>query len=277
MLKTISRTWILLLLLSGCGVQSTNISPTVYPSSTLSTNVRWWRPTPGLTWQLQFSALPVEMGVEADVYDIDLFENDASVVEALHKQGRKVICYLSVGSREDWRPDAGQFPGEVIGKSYIGWPGERWLDIRRIDLLAPIMRARLDQCKAKGFDGVEPDNIEVFTQDSGFSITYADQLAYAQWLAAEAHARGLAIGLKNAPGMVADSLMFFDFAIIESAFFYEWIEETLPFIEAGKPVFAVEYTDTGVDFQAACDWSRENQISMIQKDRMLTSALIVCP
>ena len=33
----------------------------------------------------------------------------------------------------------------------------------------------------------------------GFPLTYQDQLQYALWLADEAHKRGLAIGVKNAP------------------------------------------------------------------------------
>ena len=141
--------------------------------------------------------LPVDISIEADVYDIDLFENDAAVINALHEKGRKVICYISVGSWEDWRPDKDQFPPEVLGNDYEGWPGERWLDIRQIDILAPIMLARLDLCAAKGFDAVEPDNIEIFNNNTGFPLTYQDQLDYAMWLAKEAHARGLAIGLKN--------------------------------------------------------------------------------
>ena len=66
------------------------------------------------------------------MYDIDLFDNDVAAVAALHAQGSVVICYISVGSWEDWRPDAGQFPSEVLGNDYEGWPGEKWLDIRRI-------------------------------------------------------------------------------------------------------------------------------------------------
>jgi len=237
----------------------------------------WWHPAPGLTWQWHLSEPPVDTSVEAEVYDIDLFDNDASVVETLHDQGRKVICYISVGSREDWRPDAGQFPPEVLGKDYDGWPGEKWLDIRRIDLLAPIMRLRLDLCKAKGFDAVEPDNIQIYDNDTGFPSTYADQLAYAHWFADEAHARGLAIGLKNAADMVADSLPFFDFAITEDCFVQGWYSQVLPFIAAGKPVFAAEYTDTGVDFQAACTWGRLHNVSFIQKHRILTAFRITCP
>ncbi|MGB8252431.1 MAG: endo alpha-1,4 polygalactosaminidase, partial [Anaerolineaceae bacterium] len=167
--------------------------------SSAENSLDWWHPTPGLTWQWHLSDPPVDTGVDAQVYDIDLFDNESSVIQELHGQGRKVICYISVGSWEDWRPDADQFPVEVLGNDYEGWPGEKWLDIRRIDLLAPIMRARLDLCKARGFDGVEPDNIEIYDNDTGFPLTYTDQLTYARWLADEAHSRGLAIGIKNAP------------------------------------------------------------------------------
>jgi len=237
----------------------------------------WWRPAPGLTWQWHLSEPPVDTSVDADVYDIDLFDNDASVIDELHAQGRKVICYISVGSQEDWRPDADQFPAEVLGNDYDGWPGEKWLDIRRIDLLAPILRARLDLCKAKGFDAVEPDNIEIYDNNTGFPLTYADQLAYAHWLADEAHARGLAIGIKNAPDMVTDSLSFFDFAITEDAFYYNWAEQMLPFIAAGKPIFAAEYTDMDVDFDAACTWGRQHNVSFILKNRTLTAFRVICP
>jgi hypothetical protein len=234
-----------------------------------------WQPQPGLLWQWQLDG-DIDISVEADVYDIDLYV-DQAVVDELHARGIKTICYISVGSWEDWRPDADKFPEVVLGKDYEGWPGEKWLDIRQIDLLAPIMRARLDLCAAKGFDGVEPDNIEIHDNDTGFPLTYADQLAYARWLAEEAHARGLAIGIKNAPDMVADSLAFLDFAITEDAFFYGWIDAMLPFITAGKPVFAAEYTDMDVDFSAACDWGRLHNINFILKRRSLGAYRQICP
>ncbi len=237
----------------------------------------WWHPVPGLTWQWHLSEPPVDTTVDAQVYDIDLFDNGASVVKTLHDQGRKVICYISVGSCEDWRPDVNQFPPELLGKDYEGWPGEKWLDIRRIDLLALIMRHRLDLCKTKGFDAVEPDNIEIHNNDTGFPITYADQLTYARWLADEAHMRGLAIGLKNAADMVADALASFDFAITEDCFDQGWCQQVLPFVAAGKPVFAAEYTDTGVDFGAACAWGCLHNVNFIQKNRILTAFRNTCP
>jgi len=155
-----------------------------------------WRPALNSTWQWQLSP-SIDDSFDVDMYDIDLFDNDASVVAALHAQGRKVVCYISVGSWEEWRPDKDHFPATIIGNDYDGWPGEKWLDIRQIELLAPIMRARLDACQSKGFDGIEPDNIDSYTNETGFPLTYQDQLNYNIWLAEEAHTRGLSIGLKN--------------------------------------------------------------------------------
>jgi hypothetical protein len=235
-----------------------------------------WQPARGTTFQVQFEG-DLDLSVEAEVYDIDMFDSDADTVAALHALGRKAVCYISVGSWENWRPDADQFPEEVIGNAYDGRPGEKWLDIRRVDLLTPIMRARLDLCAAKGFDGVEPDNIEIFDNDSGFPISYVEQLEYATWLANEAHARGLAIGLKNAPDMAADVQPYFDFAVTEDCFEYGWCEMLSPFLEAGKPVFAIEYTDTDVDFEAACRQADQLGLSMLLKNRDLDAFLFSCP
>ena len=246
-------------------------SPLVSPSSS-----SWWHPTVGLTWQWQINDMEVDTSIEADVYDIDLYVSQ-STIDELHAKGRKVICYISVGSWEDWRPDKDQFPAEVLGNDYDGWPGEKWLDIRQIDKLAPIMRARLDLCKSKGFDAVEPDNMEIYSNNTGFPLTYEDQLRYALWLSDEAHQRGLAIGVKNAPDQVDDLVDHFDFAITEDAFFYDWTEDMEPFIEADKPIFAAEYTDLGGDFESYCEKSKELKFSTILKNRDLGAWIKFCP
>ncbi len=219
----------------------------------------------------------MDLDLEVDVYDVDLFENDASVVETLHAQGRKVICYVSVGSWEDWRPDKDQFPKAVIGEDYEGWPGEKWLDIRQVELLAPVMRARFDLCREKGFDGIEPDNIDGYTNDTGFPLTYADQLEYNLWLAEEAHARGLSIGLKNDPDQVAHLLPYFDWALTEDCFAEGWCDDMLPFVQMGKPVLAAEYADTGVDFGQICQEADRLRFSLILKNRELDAWRESCP
>ena len=234
-----------------------------------------WRPAAGLTWQWQLTG-KLDLDLQTDVIDIDL-DVDKSVVDHYHDKGTKVICYISVGSYENWRTDADQFPDEVLGKDYEGWSGEKWLDIRRIDLLAPIMLARLDECAAKGFDGVEPDNMQIWDNDTGFPLTYEDQLRYALWLAEEAHKRGLAIGQKNTPDQTKDLVDVYDFAITEDAFYYDWAEEMRPYIDAGKPIFAAEYTDLPGDFQEFCRQSKELGFSTILKHRDLDAWLETCP
>ena len=92
-----------------------------------------WKPAPRTTWQWQLTT-PVDQSVPAKLFDIDLFDNSASVVASLHRRGHKVICYLDAGTYDDFRSDAGAFPGSVLGNTN-GWPGERWLDIRRLSVL----------------------------------------------------------------------------------------------------------------------------------------------
>src|SRR5277367_3277599 len=118
----------------------------------------YWTPPPAPTfyWQLQGK---LNMSVPAAVYDVDGFETTAAQVAALHAQGKHVVCYIDVGTAEDFRPDYGKFPKSVLGRSN-GWPGEKWLDIRQLSVLEPIMTARFQMCHEKGFDAVEPDNIE---------------------------------------------------------------------------------------------------------------------
>ncbi len=264
-----------LLALSACARPAPTPTPRPTPAATPSpTPGTWWRPAPGLTWQWQLTG-KLDMDLQTDVIDIDLYVG-RSVVDYFHRRGTKVICYISVGSYENWRPDKDAFPKEVIGKKYEGWAGERWLDIRRIDLLAPIMRARLDLCAAKGFDAVEPDNIAVYEEDTGFPISYEDNIRYARWLADEAHKRGLAIGLKNGPDMVKDLVDTFDFAITEEAFYYHFARDFLPFIRAGKAVFDAEYTDTDVDWERACRESRKLGFSTILKHRDLDAWVRFC-
>ncbi len=107
-------------------------------------------------WQIQFQGR-IDTSVRARFFDFD-GDEQTRTVRALQRRHRKVACYINAGAWEDFRNDKNDFPPEVLGKEYEGFPEERWLDIRRIDLLAPILRARIDACRAKGFDGVDPDN-----------------------------------------------------------------------------------------------------------------------
>ena len=181
----------------------------------------------------QLSSQPAKP-INVDAYDVDGFDTSGRTVGRLHRSGSKAICYVNVGAWENWRPDKNKFPKSVLGKNYAGWAGEKWLDIRRIDKLAPIMRNRLDVCKQKGFDAVEPDNMDNYTNKTGFPIRAKHQLRYNKWLAREAHKRGLAIALKNDLDQARQLQPDFDFAITEDCFDQGWCGKMTPFIRSGK-------------------------------------------
>ena len=227
-----------------------------------------WIPTPELTWDWQLSS-GANLNAEVQVFDIDLFGNSAETVAAIHAKGAKAICYISVGTLEDWQADAATFPQSVIGKPYDGWPGEYWLDIRQIDLLAPVMRARLDMCRDKGFDGFEPDNIDGFYADTGFPLTAEDELRYVRWLANEAHQRGLSMGLKNVPDFAAELVDELDWALTEDCLADGWCDQMKPFIDANKAVFMAEYTDRGTTVQQMCPAAKALRFSPVLKNRDL--------
>jgi hypothetical protein len=199
-----------------------------------------WQPGADATWQIQFSDR-LDTSVDADVFDLDLFDTSAAAVADLHAGGRRVVCYINAGAWENWRPDAGRYPRSVKGKRLDGWPGEKWLDIRRLGVLGPILEERLDLCVTKGFDGVEFDNVNGYTNPTGFNLRRADQLAFNRWLAAESHERGLAVGLKNTLELADELQPVFDFAILEHCFAYKECALAAPFIDAGKAVLDVEY------------------------------------
>lgn len=206
-----------------------------------------WQPTPGTTWQWQLSG-DINTAWDVAMFDVDLVETPQEVIDQLHADGRIVICYFSAGTWENYRDDASRFPKAVIGKTLEDWPDEKWLDIRALDTLAPIMEARLDLAVEKACDGVEPDNVDSYNNDSGFDLSADDQLAYNRWLAEQAHARGLSIGLKNDLDQIEALVDDFDWALNEQCFEYEECDLLLPFIEADKAVFGVEYEGDPADY-----------------------------
>lgn len=200
-----------------------------------------WRPAPCTRWQWQLSGA-IDTSVDVAMYDLDLFETTQGTIDALHAAGRTVVCYFSAGSWESYRPDSGSFPAEILGDPLDPpFADELWLDIRRLDLLGPILEARMNLAVTKQCDGLEPDNVDGYANASGFPLTAAHQLTFNRWLAAEAHERGLSVGLKNDLDQVADLVDDFDWALNEQCWEYDECALLQPFVARGKAVFGVEY------------------------------------
>lgn len=208
-------------------------------TATAVTSGDWYRPAVDVNAQVQLQGTP-NISYDVELYVLDLFDTDSAVIDALHADGRKMICYFSAGTFENWRDDAGRFTAADKGRRLGNWPGERWLDIRSQNVRA-IMADRLDLAVQRGCDGVDPDNVDGYANRTGLPLTYQDQIDYNTWLADQAHQRGLAISLKNDLGQIDDLVAHFDFAINESCHEWEECELLMPFIEAGKPVIHINY------------------------------------
>jgi len=113
--------------------------------------------------------------------------------------------------------------------------------------------------------------------DTGFEITYDDQLAFNRWLAEEAHARGLSIGLKNDVEQALDLLPFFDWALTESCFEQDWCQEMDVFIQSGKAVIDVEYSNYTDNLDEICPLAEAMQISVMWKSLDLDAFRQLCP
>ena len=191
----------------------------------------------------------------------------AEDVAALKARGVRPYCYVSVGTWEPWRDDATQFPKEVVGPPVPGWEDEKFLDVRRIDVLVPLMMARFIRCRDKGFLGVEPDNMDAFEyEESGFPLSREDELRYILALRDVADVLGLELGQKNAPELVPDLVGKLDFLLVEQCFEFNFCQELTPYVLAGKDVLAVEYESSLQDWTKVCARARQLGIRLLIKD-----------
>ncbi len=258
----------LLATIYGCGGSNSsnsgsggNLDPNVAPVS----NGNWYRPSVLATWQWQLQG-SINKSYAVEIYDVDLFDTSISLIKEIQSSGKKVICYFSAGSYESFREDKNKFLAEELGKKLDGWNKEKWLDIRSSNVHS-IMQDRMDLAKQKNCDGVEPDNMDGYTNKSGFDFTASDQLAFNKFIANEAHKRGLSVGLKNDLDQVNKLVDYYDFAVNEQCFQYRECSLLMPFIDNGKPVFNAEYQNKYVtdnaERNALCSKSVNLQFSTL--------------
>jgi branched-subunit amino acid transport protein len=218
-------------------------------------------PPPGTPFQIRLDG-GVPDDPNARIVEVD-GQAPEDLVGRLEREGVYTVCYMSAGTLEEYRLDAGEYPDEVVGHSLPDWPDERYVDLRRLDVLGPIWAARLDACAEAGFDAVDPDNIDSYANDSGFPLTEDDAVAAALWLADAAHSRGLGIAQKNAPELTPRLVDALDFAVTEECLTQGWCEEIAAYVDAGKPVLAIEYIEDGATLAALCPAAEAARLSLL--------------
>jgi len=116
----------------------------------------------------------------------------------------------------------------------------------------------MDLARQKGCDGIDPDNVDGFTHDTGFDLSFEDQLEFNRFLAEEAHRRSLLIALKNDPLQADELAPLFDFSVVEECVQYRECGFYLPFARLNKPVFDLEYDRRFFDpeeFKRMCEYA----------------------
>lgn len=216
--------------------------------NTTSSRSSTWRPKAGVSWQIVLKnpiilANDKTLTPDVDVYDLDMWENNATTFQKLHDANKKVICYFSAGSYEDWRQDKGDFKDSDLGHPLNGWPGERWLNLSSPNV-HNIMARRIKQAADKGCDAIDPDNVDGYSnKENGLGLKAEDSITFMKFLHEESAKYNMSIGLKNAGEIIPDVLSFIDFSVNEQCVEHSECETFAAFIDAGKPVFNIEYPD----------------------------------
>jgi len=195
-----------------------------------------WAPRSGLRWQIQLAGDVLPGG--ASVYDLDPYATPQQLVGELHAAGAVVMCHLDVGVADPALPDAARLSGEALGPPAPA--GGHWLDIRRWDLIGPVLKDRLDLCRTKGFDAVDADHADIYARDTGLPLSLADQVAYDGQVAQLARAAGLAVGERTGAALAGRLLPDLDFAVVDGCFARDDCAAWFGYIDQGKAVFDTE-------------------------------------
>ncbi|MDQ0772787.1 hypothetical protein QF026_001253 [Streptomyces aurantiacus] len=181
------------------------------------------------------------------------------------------ICYVNAfqaqpGAEDEW--------GDLLLRDAAGdvvydpdWD-EAFLDIRtdtKRRQVAAKVNSWVDNCADKGFDAVEPDNLDSYTRTD--LISEANAKAFVRLLADHAHAKGLAIGQKNTPALsTARSATGLDFAVAEEC--GEW-KECGDYTEGfGDNVIVIEYKQKYFD-ETCTKWG--SRLSVVLRDVLVTA------
>ncbi|RYP64528.1 hypothetical protein DL771_008717 [Monosporascus sp. 5C6A] len=190
---------------------------------------------------------------DAQVWDIDLWHayKNPEIVRRLHARQKTVICYFNFGAvqREDcdfdlWL-DQGLWNGTWYGDAGGNDPYcEKYVDLQDPAVLE-LLRRRLRTAADAGCDGVDPDNIDVYTVDDRINLQQnaqiiRDMAAYAK---SSEVSKQMLFGQKNAQEMVPELVGTLDFAVLENCIREDFCSEFNAYVNSNppKPVVAIEY------------------------------------
>ena len=175
--------------------------------------------------------------------DFDGFDNSAATVARFHALAASARSVTSTSAPgRTGAPTPTGFRASVLGRGN-GWPGERWLDIRRLSVLEPIMIAALsDVPEPRASTPSSPTTSTAGRTAPVFHLTAHEQLVYDEWVAQRPSTRsGMAVFQKGDPDQAARLEPYFDGALDEQCHQYDECYLLSPYLRAGKPVLDAEY------------------------------------
>lgn len=229
-----------------------------------------------LTFDYRLDDFPSQLNEKVDVYFLDLYQTSVEEVQKLRDSGYKTACHFNAGSVGMEQKSMEKFPERVVGKSVMGSDGHRWLDIRAMKQLQPLIESQVQLCKSKGFDYLEPADLIGYMYDTGFKISEADQLAYNLWIADIAKKYGLLVGLSNAESQPKESLKSFDFLFFENCFERKICDDLDGFGLSGKQVFDVEYNVSEELWPQLCEKAKRIGVYLTGKNKADPDFVQVC-
>ncbi|HEY2553519.1 MAG TPA: endo alpha-1,4 polygalactosaminidase [Streptosporangiaceae bacterium] len=196
-----------------------------------------------------------------DIYDVDGFLTTAAQVRAIRTRWQastlrhpKAVCYLDL-AWEDYRPDGSpggpSFPRRVLGHVYFGFPQERWVDLRQLNALKPMLNRRIAMCARKGFDAVELDDIDSFDPPSttGFQLTPGDAQNFLAYAFNQVHRDGMTALWKNSPLLSWWGRHYTDGAVVEECYVFH---QCFAASQRGSRHYGI--TCTGLAGPTPCGW-----------------------
>lgn len=235
----------------------------------------WWQPGPMQSWayvlgeNYPLTIPPIVDGKATAVQavDSDLGDQDGltasgvpvadtsieASVAAIHAMGGHAICYVDVGGAENYRSDYSEYDPSELGEVEPGWSDERFVNVADWSNPVPVPYLTLQQitanrltlCKEEGFDAIEMDNDDAYSDGNiGVSISMSQEETFIENVATLAHSDGLAVFLKNEANddsLISTVLPYVDGEINEQCWQYTECSDLKPFVAAGKPILNVEY------------------------------------
>ncbi|KAF7303624.1 Glyco-hydro-114 domain-containing protein [Mycena indigotica] len=115
------------------------------------------------------------------------------------------ICYVNTFQSQSgsdkawWEKNAASLLLQQNGKPYLDPDWDEYIfntsTVANRNALAAIVKPWIDECASKGFNAIEPDNLDTYTRFK--QLSKADNVAFAKILSDYAHSKNLAFGQKN--------------------------------------------------------------------------------